>query len=111
MRYAGGVRLAKSDRGVLESWLRAPTTSQELALRARIVIASADGEAVRPLATRLGISPTTVCLWRRRYESEGLAGLTTRHRSGRKRRITDGKERAVVAATMKEPKDTTHWST
>jgi len=111
MGYTAEVRLVKKDRRVLESWLRAPTIPQEIALRAKILIASADGEAVRPLASRLGISPTTVCLWRRRYETEGLAGLRTRHRSGRKKKVTPAKERAVVAATMKEPKDTTHWST
>jgi transposase len=55
---------------------------------------------------------TTVLLWRKRYETEGLAELfTDRPRSGRPKRISDSKEAAIVEATIKTvPKDATHWS-
>src|SRR5262245_40755427 len=98
------------DRKVLESWVRSPTVPQALALRAKIVLASGDGEAVRPMAKRLVIDPKTVTIWRGRYRKDGLGGLRTRPRSGRPRRMSDGKERSVVAATMRPPKATTHWS-
>jgi transposase len=39
-----------------------------------------------------------------------LAALRTKARSGRPRRISDAKERAVVAKTLSPPKATTHWS-
>jgi transposase len=107
---AEAVRLKKADRVTLESWLRAPTTPQELAVRAKILLASAEGEAIRPLAERLAVSPVTVSTWRRRYRTEGLDGLRTRHRTGRSKEITSRKEQAVVAATMKPPKNATHWS-
>lgn len=102
--------MKKADRVTLESWLRAPTTPQELAVRAQILLASDEGEAVRPLAERLAVSPATVSTWRRRYRTEGLDGLRTRHRTGRSKQITSKKEQAVVAATMRPPKDATHWS-
>lgn len=108
---AAEMKVRRQDRATLEAWLRAPTLPQDLALRARIILASEGGEAIRPLATRLGVSPNTACIWRRRYAAEGLAGLRTRPRSGRKKEVTLPKEQAVVAATVKEPKDTTHWST
>src|SRR5262252_629313 len=73
---------------MLKSWLRAPSTTQGVALRARVILASARGEGVRPLARRLGVSPNTVAVWRRRYRSHGLAGLRTLPRAGRPRRIT-----------------------
>src|SRR5215472_8667797 len=98
------------DRRVLESWLRSPTVPQSLALRAKIVLASADGEGVRPMAKRLGVDAKTVTRWRRRYRTAGLAGLRTQARSGRPRRVSDAKERSVVAATMRPPKAATHWS-
>jgi transposase len=107
---AAVVTLTKTDRETLEAWLRAPTIPQEMALRARILLASAEGEPVRPMAARLGISPATVSLWRRRFRADGVAGLRTQHRSGRKKQVSLGKERSVVAATMKAPKDATHWS-
>jgi transposase len=73
-------------------------------------LASSEGEGVRPLARRLGVSPNTVAVWRRRYRSEGLAGLRTKARAGRPRRITAAKDRAVISATLRKPKAATHWS-
>jgi transposase len=107
---AAGFKVAEADRVMLESWLRAPSTTQGVALRARLILASAKGEGVRPLARRLGISPNTVAVWRRRYRSQGVAGLRTRPRAGRRRRITAAKEQAVISATLRKPKVTTHWS-
>ena len=102
--------VAQGDRATLESWLRAPTVAQGLALRAKVILASAEGEGVRPMARRLGVSPNTVAVWRRRYRSLGLDGLRTKERSGRPRRISPARERAVISATLRKPKAATHWS-
>lgn len=107
---AGRMQVKSEDRKVLESWLRAAKTPHALATRAKIILASAEGEPVRPMAKRLGIAVNTVNVWRRRYRKQGLAGLRTRVRSGRPRRISEAKEQAVVAATMRRPRVTTHWS-
>lgn len=111
MAYVASVFEVKAaDRRVLEQWLRSPTLPQAWGLRARIVLASADGEGVRALARRLQVSQSTVCQWKHRYREEGLSGLKTRPRSGRPRTISEAKERAVVAATLRRPKAATHWS-
>jgi transposase len=107
---AVGFRVTEADQAMLESWLRAPTLAQGLALRAKVILASASGEGVRPMARRLGISPNTVAVWRRRYRSAGLDGLRTKTRSGRPRLISSAKERAVISATLRKPKAATHWS-
>jgi transposase len=107
----GGVEVSGADRAELEAWLRTQSIPQALATRARIVLGSAAGESVRALARRLGVTQTTVCLWRRRYRSAGLGGLRTMPRAGRPREITAAKERAVLSATLRKPKAATHWST
>jgi transposase len=107
---AARLKVTEADRAKLEAWLRAPTLAQGLALRARVILASADDEGVRPMARRLGVSANTVAVWRRRYRSEGLAGLRTKARAGRPRRITSAKEQAVISATLRKPKAATHWS-
>jgi transposase len=107
---AGRLDIRSEDRSVLESWLRAPTVPQSLALRAKILLASAEGESLRAIANRLEVAPATVKVWRRRYREEGLSGIRTRERAGRPKTITAAKERSVVAATMRPPKATTHWS-
>ena len=110
MATEGRFELGRGDEAILKSWVRSPTLSQQWALRARILLASAAGEGVRAIARRLEASPTTVCQWRERYRKEGLTGLHTRSRSGRPRRITDAKRRSVVARTLSPPKAATHWS-
>jgi len=102
--------LRAGDREQMMRLLRAPTLPQGWALRAKIVLASGEGEGVRAIARRLEVSTTTVCLWRRRYIEAGLDGLKTEPRRGRPKRISAAQERAVVAATLKPPKNGTHWS-
>jgi transposase len=102
--------IARTHRRTLEQWLRCPTMPQQWALRARIVLAAGQGEAVRATARRLEVTPATVCQWRQRYSEGGLAALKTRERCGRPRRISDAKEHSVVAKTLTTPKATTHWS-
>jgi transposase len=110
MPFVAAIRLQvpAEDRRILERWLASPTIPQAMALRARIILASADGEGVRAMARRLGTSSVSVCAWRKRYSEEGLDGLRTRHMSGRPP-VHD--EEKIAAATMRAPKVGTHWST
>ncbi len=77
-----------------------------------IILGAAEGVANHVLARNLSTSLPTVLLWRKRYQSEGMAGiLEDRPRSGRPKRISEKREAAIVEATMKTtPKDATHWS-
>jgi hypothetical protein len=68
--------------------------------------------ANRVLARKLSTSVPTVLLWRRRFNSDGIAGiLEDRPRSGRPKRISPEQEAAIVETKMKTtPKDATQWS-
>ena len=101
----------ETDRKTLESWLRMPSLSQELGLRARAVLASAEGETVRAVAGRLKVSPNTVAVWRRRYREGGVNALRTKARAGRPPKLTRAKEQAVVATTLRTPKTAPTTST
>jgi len=56
------------------AWTRATTARAGLALRARIVLAAAEGEANERIADRVGVSKVTVLKWRGRYEGQGPEG-------------------------------------
>jgi transposase len=71
----------------LEGRLRRSTAQQREVLRARIVLAAADGEQNIQIAGRLGVAVNTVSKWRKRFVEEGLGGLRDRKRSGRPRRF------------------------
>jgi hypothetical protein len=79
------VTLTASQRRVLEGRLRRPTAQQREVIRARIVLAAADGEQNITIAGRLGVAVNTVSKWRKRFVQEGLGGLGDRKRPGRPR--------------------------
>jgi transposase len=64
--------LSPNDRGEIERWLDAHGTPQQVALRGRIVLASADGKGDSEVARELGINRKTVTLWRERFAAQGI---------------------------------------
>ncbi|MDB5923508.1 MAG: endonuclease [Betaproteobacteria bacterium] len=96
----------------LEEWARRRTTAQALALRARIVLACAQGATNTEVSERLGVTLQTVGKWRRRFIDQRLDGLLDAPRPGQPRKLTDAKVEAVLAMTLeRRPREATHWST
>jgi transposase len=79
------IDLSDADRRRLESLARRRTAEQRMVVRARIVLAAADGEENASIASRLGVALNTVIKWRKRFFEEGMDGLLERKRSGRPR--------------------------
>jgi transposase len=103
--------LSEDERRTLENWVRRRSTAQGLALRARIVLACADGGSNTAVAARLGVSFKTVSRWRARFLRDRLDGLTDDPRPGVPRTITDAQVEEVVVRTLEEvPEGATHWS-
>lgn len=61
------VELSAEERQGLEAVVRAHRTPQQLALRARIVLAAANGLNNTQIARQLGVEDDTVRLWRMRW--------------------------------------------
>src|SRR2546425_2938787 len=103
--------LSEAERRTLENWAKRRRTAQGLALRARIVLACADGGPNIAVAARLGVSRTTVTKWRARFLARRLDGLGDEPRPGVPRSITDAQVEEVVVRTLEEtPEGATHWS-
>jgi transposase len=103
--------LTGDERRTLENWVRRRSTAQGLALRARIVLACAQGGSNVAVAARLGVSRTTVRKWRTRFLRDRLDGLPDEPRPGVPRTITDAQVEEVVVRTLEEvPDGATHWS-
>src|SRR5206468_1353926 len=101
-----------SDLQKLERWVAAQGTPQQVALRCRIVLASAAGESDVSVSRRLGVNRNTVILWRKRFAAEGLDGLwDIAAGRGRKPKYSIDKIAAIVEATLQtKPAGMTHWS-
>jgi transposase len=105
------LELSDSERAELQSLASRRNTAQALALRARIVLACAEGGQNKEVAARLGLGRHTVGKWRQRYARQRLDGLYDEPRSGAPRTIDDARIEAVIVRTLESlPPDATHWS-
>jgi len=104
--------LEVEERETLERWARRRTTAQALALRARIVLASAAGKTNTAIACEARVKKQTVGKWRARFLAKRLDGLLDEPRPGAPRKIMDADVERVVTLTLEStPRDATHWST
>lgn len=105
-------KLDDNERSELERWCRRRKTGQGLALRARIILASAEGSSDMAIAAQLGTTRETVGKWRRRFLVHGADGLLDEPRPGAPRLISDQDVERVITKTLETtPRDATHWST
>lgn len=88
----------------IKAWLLAPTSSQRLVLRGRIVLLLADGLSDSEVARRTGRSRATIARWRTRVQEDGIANLAS-DRAGRGRKtykLTPEKIKEIVDTTLFE---------
>lgn len=105
------LELSASERSELLSLASRRKTAQALALRARIMLACAEGGENKAIAAQLGLDRQTVGKWRRRYVEQRADGLHDEPRSGAPRTVDDARIEAVIVRTLESlPPDATHWS-
>jgi transposase len=103
--------VAPGEREQLLAWTRRRKTAQALALRARIILACAEGHTNEQVATSVRVTGQTVGKWRRRFVARRLDGLLDDPRPGTPLKLGDRKIESVIAKTLEEtPADATHWS-
>lgn len=107
------LNITDAERRALEGWARRGKTAQAIALRARIVLACAEGMSNMDVSRTLQVSPPTVTKWRRRFVDDRLEGLSDEPRPGAPRTITDDHVEQVITTTLERapPNGDTHWST
>lgn len=109
---APALAISEEQRKVLETWVRAHSTPQSVATRARIILLSGDGVSNNRIAKDLAITRPTVILWRERFAAGGPQALTDIEAGrGRKPTFPAGLVKRIVDATRNsKPDDATHWS-
>lgn len=104
--------LSGEERETLQGWAQRPKTAQALALRARIVLACAEGKNNTAVSAALHVCKPTVGKWRGRFVAKRLEGLLDEPRPGAPRRIGDAEVERVLTLTLESmPSNATHWST
>jgi transposase len=79
------VTLDATDRQALETTARSSRAEHRQVMRARIVLAAADGQSNAGIARDLRVVEDTVRKWRKRFCQNGMSGLRDQPRSGRPR--------------------------
>lgn len=104
--------LSDEESEVLHRYQRRRKTSQQLALRSRIVLECAKGRNNTEVAATLNVTPHTVGKWRARFAADRINGLADAPRPGQPRKIGDDKIEKVITATLETlPKGASRWST
>ncbi len=75
MRTSKRINVSDKDRVQLNQVVRNGNTPQKVALRARIVLLSADGIPTGEIMSQLSTTTPTITRWRDRYETDGVSGL------------------------------------
>jgi putative transposase len=106
------IELTGAERRALEELVRRHSTPQQMALRARIVLAAAEGQNNAQVARLLGVSIDMVRLWRERWlilRPASIADLPVADRlrdeprPGKPRRITDEQVCQIVQLACEAP--------
>jgi len=106
------ITLTEDERSELERLACRVRTNRHLAMRAKLILATATGASDTEVAKKHRVNPKTVATWRKRFAQRRLEGLYDEPRVGAPRTITDEKVEEVVVQTLESiPKGCTHWST
>ena len=106
------ITLTAAERHALEILTRRHTTAQQLAVRARMILAAAEGHNNAQIARQVGVDVDTVRLWRQRWlsfhavslEDVSVADrLTDAPRPGHPVRITAEQVCQIVALACEAP--------
>jgi putative transposase len=117
------IELSEAERQESQRLVRRHNIRQQVALRARIILAAGDGKSNAEIARMLHITLDTVRLWRRRWldlQPISLGDLSVEERledlprPGAPARITPEQVCRITALACEEPKDSerpiTHWT-
>jgi transposase len=108
------VILSATDQAILSARAGSARAQHRMVIRAKIVLAAAQGHSNAAIAAELGMHIDTVRKWRRRFTQHGIDGLADRARSGRPPGFTAVQVAEVKALACTLPAETgvplSRWS-
>jgi transposase len=113
MRIAAAIAVSDDQLPTLRRWSCGRSTPARLVLRAKVILAAAQGRTNDSIAQELGTNPGLVGRWRRRFAAGGLAGIEKdAPRGGRPATSRAGLVGKIIEwTTTRSPANATHWST
>lgn len=97
-------------RSELERIVRAPSSAQRLAMRARIILARGRGLSQQQTAQEVGVQRLVVSIWNRRFAHNGIAGLEDAAGRGHPETISQSARNRVIVDCVRPPPGHTRWT-
>src|SRR3954470_14839877 len=97
--YIGLRKLTDDERDELTRWAQSRTMPSGDVLRARLILALADGLSYSRIEDHLGISRPIIARWKERFEKDGIAGLEPQHKGSEPRTVTPAVQARVLRKT------------
>jgi transposase len=105
------LELTEEEASTLRLWAASGTTEQRMAVRARVILAAAEGLPLQEISKRTGLSVNACLKWRKRFAAERFEGLDDKLGRGRHQSITQEQRLEVMALACTTPVDgSTRWS-
>ncbi len=105
------ITLSDEDFATLRMWVNSGKTEQRLALRAQVVLASAEGLSLKEIEQRTGLNWKSCLKWRKRFINHGFEGLQDAKGRGRPQGISPEERGKIIALACTTPVDgSTRWS-
>lgn len=108
--FSGSLKLDQQQREELEKIRRARTSSQRMAFRAGVILASAERLTQEEVAAQMQTTRQTVGLWQARFKSQGVAGLCDAPGRGRKPSLSTEAINKVITEVVRPPEGLGRWS-
>ena len=104
--------ITDSQREILDRVSKSSTAPFREVTCAKALLLAGKGIANTAIASQLGVSPSTVILWRAKFTKDGLANFNQIDKGrGRKPTISDAKVQEIIKLTQESsPEGQTHWS-
>jgi transposase len=113
VRIAIAITLTDAERILLTKWSRGRSTPARLVLRAKMILAAAQGRENKDIAVELGCTRRTVGTWRNRFAEKRMVGIEAdAPRGGRTATQRAKYEAEIIRMTTQEsPPHATQWTT
>lgn len=104
------IQLTDHERSDLEQIVNKRTSPQQMVLRSKIILLTAQGHAVDDIMNKLETSKLTISKWKKRYIEDGLAGLMDKARPGKPVKYGPEIRHKIAATACNPPEGQTHWT-
>lgn len=104
------IKLSNEEKAKLEKIANKRTGEQQMVLRSKIILLTAQGFSVEEIVSKLNTTKVTISKWKKRFLEKGLSGLYDLARPGKPVKYGPEIRHKIAAEACNPPPGRTHWT-